>query len=202
MTPEEKYDKDRRVVTETCRLAFASLFEKRATSKDKDAREAFQAAIIIPEDVSLKPFKKAIKAAQMKKWGVTFKLVGGNRNPIHDCEEKPELEGYEEGMHFLNTKTGYQPSVLDQSCNPIINKTKIKSGDWCRFDIEAYGWESDKGGKGVSFSLVAVQLVEEGDPFGGGGGPRDNQFESIEVDDDDEYEDDDDDDDEIDSLYE
>ena len=133
-------------VTPPLRLAFPAIFEPKPTMKGGDNLK-YQAAVLIPPSVDLKPFYARIKAAMIDKFKEVIKLPA-RANPIKACAEK-ELDGYEDGWHYINTKSGYQPSVVDQARNEIIDKEKVYAGCWCRFHLVAFGWDHPTGGKGV-----------------------------------------------------
>jgi len=151
------------IVTEPVRLAFPALFEPKPTSKSKPNDLKYQAALLFPPDYDMSPLVEVVKAAMVEKWGKVIKLVPRN-NPLKKCDDRdPEkpLAGYDEGWRYLNSKSGYQPSVLDQKKQAILDSERVFPGCWCRFHLIAYGWEHETGGKGVSFSLNAVQLIRE-----------------------------------------
>jgi len=172
---------DHEIVTEPCRLSYPALFEPKPVSKTTPNELKYQAAILIPKSVSLKPFVDCIKAAMQGKFGKEIKLPARS-NPIKNCNEK-ELAGYEEGWHYINSKSGYPPSVVDQKLQDVIDPTRIYAGCWCRFHLQAFAWDHPVGGKGVSFSLNAVQLVRDDDRLDGRVSSSD-AFEAIEVEED------------------
>lgn len=154
-----------RLVTPVCRLAFPALFTPRPTVRG-GTDEKYQATILIPPDVSLDPFRAAMKAAAIAEFG-DLDGISREKLPIKTCASKTNLAGYEEGWHFINTKSQFQPDVVDQKVDPIIQQDLIYAGCWCRFSIHAYAWSHPTGGKGVSFGLDAVQLIREGDRLDG-----------------------------------
>jgi hypothetical protein len=176
---------NREIVTEPCRLSFPALFEPKPVSKTKPNELKYQAAILIPKSVSLKPFYDCVKAAMIEKFGKAIKLPA-RANPIKACDEK-ELAGYEEGWHYINAKSGYQPGVVNQKLQDIIDPTAIYAGCWCRFHLLAFGWDHPEGGKGVSFSLQSVQFIRDDDRLDGRLAAKD-AFDAVEVEGDDEPE--------------
>lgn len=171
---------DREVVTEPCRLAFPSLFEPKPRFKGSD-RETYQAVVLLPPEVDKKPFVNAIKAAMLDKWGKLLQLRS-DKNPLRECGEKSTIDGYEEGWHYINTHSGYAPGLVDQKRQEVIDREKFYAGCWCRFHLTAYAWEHPTGGKGVSFSLNAVQFVKDDDRLDGRKKAAD-VFDAIEVED-------------------
>jgi len=155
------------IVTEPCRLAFPALFEPKPTSKGGD-KVAYQAALLLPPDYDMTPLVECVKAAMVAKWGKLIKLVGKN-NPLRKCDDLDEdnrATGYDAGWRYLNAKSNYQPSVLDQKKQEVLDAKKIYPGMWCRFHLNAYAWDN-VGGKGVSFSLNAVQIVRDDERLDG-----------------------------------
>jgi hypothetical protein len=153
------------IVTEPCRLSFPALFEPKPVSKSKPNDLKYQAAILIPKSVSLKPFVDCVKAAMKEMWGEQVKLPARS-NPIKSCDDK-ELSGYEDGWHYINAKSGYAPGVVDQRLQDIIDPDAIYPGCWCRFHLQAFAWDHPEGGRGVSFSLQSVQKVRDDDRLDG-----------------------------------
>lgn len=165
---------DTDVVTEPCRLAFPALFEPKPTVKGGDDLK-YQATLLLPPDMDLTPFKRAIIAAMEQKWGKPIQLKGRN-NPLRkvdDLEEDNRAAGYEPGWRYINAKSNYQPTVLDQKKQEVLDPDRAYPGCWCRFHLTAYGWEHAASGKGVSFSLNAVQLVRDDEKLGGRRDARD-----------------------------
>ena len=153
---------DVEIVTEPCRLAFPALFAPKPTMKGGTDLK-YQATLLLPPDYDMTGLVECVKAAMVKKFGKVIKLVGKN-NPLRkvdDLDEDSRATGYEEGWRFINAKSGYQPSVLDQKKQEVLDEKKVYPGMWCRFHLSAFGWEHAQGGKGVSFSVNAVQLVRD-----------------------------------------
>lgn len=149
--------RDSELVTEPCRLAFPSLFQKKPKFPDSQV-ETYQAVILIPPTVNLEPFKAAMKAAMQEKWGKPMKIEGRS-NPLQRCDDSNSF-GELKGWWYIRTHSGYQPAIVDQKRQEIIDPNRIFAGCWCRFHVNCFAWDN-KGGKGLSFGLNAVQLVRE-----------------------------------------
>lgn len=186
------------VVTPPVRIHFPSLFTKRAVPGA--TKETYQAVVMIPPDVSLEPFKAAMKVALREKFGDKFKLSPA-KNPIHDAVEK-DYDGYEEGWHFINVNANHAPAVVDRQKKPLLDvrdllglsaeereakvseaEARVYAGAWVRFHLNAYAWEHPTGGKGVSFGLKAVQFVRDDEPFGTGASSSADAFEALDSED-------------------
>lgn len=154
------------VITPPVRLAFPSLFEQKPRAPGSD-RMTYQATALIPPEVDLTPFKKAIVAAMRDKWGDKVKQLAPDKNPLKDCATKADLAGYIEGWRFINLHSGYQPQVVDRNRQPILTPESVYPGCWVRIHMKAFAYDHPVGGKGVSFSLEAVQFVRDDERFDG-----------------------------------
>lgn len=156
-------DNPLRVVTEPCRLAFPCLREPKPRYHDSP-RLTYQATLLLPPDFNLAPIAAVMKAAMMKKWGKVIKLKP-NYNPIRNCDEKEELEGYDEGWRYINTHSGYRPDLVTIGAEPTTDFEMFYPGCWCKFALDTFAWDKPKVGQGVSFSLTAIQFFEDDDRF-------------------------------------
>ena len=190
------------VKTPPLRLSFPSLFVptlKFAGLADTAENKAFQATLLIPPDVDLSIFTGALEAAMVEKWG---KAVEPKFPVLRPCSGKETADGkpyagYDEGWHFIRAANRKPPQVLDQALQPILGsmpvggspeekaaaitaaESRIFAGCWCRFLLRAYGWQNQ--GRGVSFSLEAVQLVREDARLAGGAVDARNVFEAVDT---------------------
>lgn len=152
------------LVTPPARLSFPSLFEATPTIKGGDTLR-FQASVLLPPDTDLAPFRACMLAAAKAEWGADMPKLSDRGNPLNPCDGK-DLSGYDAGWHYINAKSHYQPAVVDQSLQPILDAAKVYAGCWCHFELTAFAWDNSFG-KGISFSLGAIQLVREGDRLDG-----------------------------------
>lgn len=168
------------VTTPPVRVSFPSLDKARQRAPGSD-RLTFQAVLLLPPETDLKPFQEAMRYAIVEKFGKPIQLPR-DKNPIKDCADKVSVSGYEEGWHFINTHSGYQPKVVDHRREPIIDIAgTIYPGCWCRFLIKAFAYDHKVGGKGVSFSLEAVQFHHDDERLDGRADAKD-VFDPIESD--------------------
>jgi hypothetical protein len=190
------------VLTPPCRLSFPSLFTptlKFAGLADTPENKAFQATLLIPPDVDLAIFTNALEAAMHETWG---KSIEPKFPVIRACAGKETSDGkpyagYADGWHYIRAANRKPPQVVDQALQPVLGsipagagpeekaaafaaaESRVFAGCWCRFLLRAYGWTNQ--GRGVSFSLEAVQLVREDERLGGGAVDARNVFEPVDV---------------------
>jgi hypothetical protein len=163
------------VLTGPVRLAFPALDEPKPTFPGAEDLK-YQATLLLPKTEPLKPYSEAIKAAVMAKW---HKMVGLNPAKIglQSCESKTHLAGYDEGWHFINTRTKYPVPCVDRQKRPM-DPGKFYGGCWVRAFLNTYAWEFN-GIRGVSFGLQALQFVKDDDAFAGGGADPNEVFEAL-----------------------
>lgn len=159
-------DSDPRVIlTPEARIAFPYLFVPRARSKDKpDGRKTYQCSLLFPPTTDFKPFVEALKTAMIEKWGKVIPLAA-SKNPIRDCAEKSNLEGYKPGWRYINLHSGIRPGVVTRQNVPVADESLVYGGMWVRAFINAFAWSHPDGGNGVSFGLQGVQLVRDDEKF-------------------------------------
>lgn len=160
------------------RLSFPNLFVAKAIEEGKEpkygctllldskthAKEITQLEHMI-DRVALDFFKKK----------VTLKNVC-----LRDGNEKPEMEGYGDGIMFVPARCDKRPPVVDRDLSPLAAEDgKIYAGCYVNTTIRLYAYDHPKGGKGVSAGLRAVQFVKDGDSFGAGPVNAENEFESL-----------------------
>lgn len=163
------------LVTPPLRIAFANLWTpvlRKGAKPDEEPKRS--ACLLIPPTAegqqALVSIAAAMKAAMMERWGKVI-VIDGNRNPIKDAATK-EYAGFEPGWKYFNASSGVPIACVDQSMAPIVpdeegtnRSAKLYSGCWVKAFLSAYTWDN-VGGKGVSLSLNAVQLVREDTPLG------------------------------------
>lgn len=200
------------------RVSFPHLFEPHS-APDSD-REHYELTLLLPPGTDLKPFRKlALSAARGMFEGATWDKRSGNikakignktktlKNPIRSNEEKCDdyPESFEEDGHHVIARSGTKrprPKVVDAKLKEITDPRRVYGGVWVMASISAYAWNHKTGGPGVSFSLEAVQVVKDDEPFGEGGVDVEDVFEPVDTDDYDDDDLDDDEDDDLDDLFE
>lgn len=174
---------NKKVITQIFRVSFPHLTE--ASAMDPDDDKKFSVAMLIPKTVSLsKPvlnnkgkkisisMVEALTNAATDKWGDKApKLIEGFKKsekgwPIKNGDDKADLEGYE--GHWVvkaSAKEDKQPGFINLS-KESIDPEEFYAGCYARATLIACAWQN-KWGKGVSFSLMNLAKVKEGEKFGG-----------------------------------
>lgn len=180
------------VKTPLARLAFVQgLFELQTT---KSGKKQWNVTLLFPKATDLKALHEAAFEAAEKAWpgkAKQFIQDGLIKSPFLDGDGKQGLSkktgerhaGYA-GHTFVRLISGeeWRPKLLNQKVLPITGKDQLKSGDYAYAVVNAFTWENDEQGKGLSFGVSMIQKARDGDPLGnvGGGGDPDKFFEKIE----------------------
>lgn len=158
------------------RVSFASVFKPTAMSDDQEKK--YSVTLLFPEGTDLKEMKKLAEQTAVEKWGPKAKSMN-LRSPFRDGGEKDHLDGYEEGITFIRFSGKNRPHVVDQQKNPIDpDSGEFYSGCYAHLTYTCYAYDQ-KGNRGVSFGLVNVQKVKDGEPFGAGQSDPDSDFDEV-----------------------
>lgn len=152
------------------RAAFANVFHAKA-AEGSDV-EKFSVSMIFDEDAvktpEFKKIKKAVDSLLKEKFGsLPAKQFAKLKNPLRDCEEKDDMDGYDEGHTFANASTLHRPGIVDKNRNQIVEEDdEFYSGCYARATITLYSFDK-QGNKGVAFGLQNLQKLADGEHFSG-----------------------------------
>lgn len=162
-------------VTKKVRASYVNLAEPNQLSGK------YQLDLLIPKgSEEAKRLEKAIEDATQeavrtyKKWNGKPPVKSKTHPVLKDGDEKIESaekpENYEayEGMWYITPKAEKAKDfyVFDRD-RTLIDVDEIYSGCYVRASIELYPYAHELGGKGISASLLGVQLVADGESLGG-----------------------------------
>lgn len=159
-----------------------NLFELRENEKGK---KSYGCSLHFKKGTDISALKKAAVEAAVAQWGDKAKQLIVDeiiKSPFLDGDSKQgkTKEGVVKAGHpgttFIRCQSGmdHKPKVFDRRRNPILDKDDCRSGSQVYGVVNAFTWENDEQGKGISFGVSIVQVVKnaEGDEIlGGGGGP-------------------------------
>lgn len=170
-----KSGSDRKCTTPKFRVSFPWVFKAQPPMQPGNGEPKYGVSMLFDADAQKSPqfaaMKKLAVQAAREKFGDKLKPDGkgwfvGLRNPFRDGAEKPDLEGYGEGVVFASATSKMQPGLVDASLNRIISQEEFYAGCYARATVVAYGY--DKGGnKGVAFGLNNLQKLADGESFSG-----------------------------------
>lgn len=160
-------------VTPKFRVSYPSVFKPKLN--DLNGKNEFSLVALFPKGADLTKLKKAILAAQEKKWGKDPKKWPKKmKTPFRDQSDRAKEneqgkmvmpDGYVEGAIYCNLKSDKRPSVVDENVQPILDETKFYAGCYAIAAVNAYAYDI-KGNTGVALGLNHVQFAGHGEPFG------------------------------------
>lgn len=160
------------VMTGVVRLSFPHLFTPYAFMPG--AKEKYSTVILIDkkDTATINAINAAIDAAIEE--GIAKKFNGRKpakstlHLPLQDGDiEKAELDEAYSGMYYLNASSIDKVEVVDRNCNPIVEPSMVKGGDYARISLNFYAYNAGAN-KGVSCGLGNVQFVRSGEKLGTG----------------------------------
>lgn len=164
---KQEWNKLKTIKTPKFRVSFPHVF-KPHKFEDNPGDPKFSVVMLFPKDIDLKLLKTAANAAAAEKWGEDQnKWPKQMRRPFRDGDEKTDLQGYE-GCIFVSASSNQKPGVVDgtKERRVIESEEEFYAGCYARAEIRAFAYDVS-GNKGVSFALLNLQKLAEGEPFSG-----------------------------------
>lgn len=168
---------DTKIVTPTFRLSYPHLFEKHYNELGK--RDQFDIVMLFDKKnkTELKAMYDLMAAVAKFRFGPNTK---GLMNPIKDGDTAVNSTGQlikeknpsYEGMMVLSSWSKNQPGVVDHKNQIILDHDEVYGGCFCRAQLNCYAYEAGAN-RGISFGLLHVQKVKDGEPFGSRTKPED-----------------------------
>ena len=141
-------------------LSFANVFTPRPRAEGTAA--VYNCVLIFDEKAQKSPAYKALKdacvAAAKKEWGdnVNLKTI---KMPFRDAGEK-QIEGYHPGHTYISPWSKNKPGIVDKDREDVLLPEEVWSGQLVRANVAPFAWNHSASGKGVSFGLNHLQIIE------------------------------------------
>jgi len=150
------------VISPVARLAWPNLFEAKTIADGN--QEFFSATFIFEEGVDLSELKAVAYECGVEKFGKDqFDKMLKDGTVTTPFRHNAEAKGYPEGSVYINTKSRFQPGVIDRYADPatgeareITDAGEMYPGVQVKAKLTPYAYEH-MGNKGVSFGLDGVQ---------------------------------------------
>lgn len=163
---------------EGVRLSFPHLFTPHSMEEGKP--KEFSAVFLLDNEKHKTVIAKINALAERVALDKFKKKVKLKHELIRDGNEKPDVDGYGDGVSFITAKCKTRPPVVDQMRNPLVEEDgKPYAGCYVNATINLYAWEHPTGGKGVSAGLRAVQFAKDGESFGAGAVNAEDEFDEV-----------------------
>lgn len=173
------------LVTPKGRLLWNSLFSPRKNRNGTPGK--FEFNIAFPKGADIKVLQDAVLEAGKEKFPKAFKDAAGKwpssvKNPFKKTADNDKLaEIADEYPTFIAARSKDRPGVVGPNGRAEgVEPEQVYPGRFVKASIQAFGYETD-GNKGVTFGLVNVQLLDEGDELviGGGRVSAESEFEGV-----------------------
>lgn len=168
---------DTKIVTPIFRLSYPHIFEAHHNILGK--RDQYDLVMIFDkkDKPSLKPMYDLMAEVAKFRFNTNTK---GLKNPFKDGDTATSLSGelikeknpMYAGMLILSSWTKNKPGVVNNKNEIILDHDEIYGGCYCKAQLNCYAYETG-GNRGVSFGLLHIQKIKDGDPFGSRTKPED-----------------------------
>lgn len=170
------------------RVSYATL--EKARKVPGSDKELFSVMALFELGTDLSAVKKAMLAALTEKFGAKAEAVAKHpkfKSPLKDQGDLVSADGEQRpgtkaGAIFINLSSKDKPLLLGLDKIPTDDHRVIYSGCYAVGKVEVYAWEHETGGRGVSFNLLGLMKVGDGERLGGSGARADvSDFEGVPV---------------------
>lgn len=169
---------DTRIITPIFRLSFPNIWEPRLN--EMNGKNQYSIAMLFDKKtaaVDLKAMKELAGKVATFKFGANPK---GLRSPFRDGDTDTNQQGDLRketnpaivGMIYINSWTLNKPGVVNAQNQIILDHDEVYGGCYCKAQLNCYAYDT-AGNRGVSFGLLHVQKIKDGDPFGNRTKPED-----------------------------
>lgn len=160
-----------KITTGKVRFSFCHIFEPQEPKGGGDPK--YSVTLLIPKSdtATLGKIKDAIaeaREAYCKRNGSSA-LPAKPVTTLHDgdgVKDNGDPYGPEcKGHYVITVSNKAKPVIVDGQREPITDPTEVYSGCYGRASINFFGYNSN-GKKGISASLLSIQKLHDGEPFG------------------------------------
>jgi hypothetical protein len=144
---------------------------------EPEDKAKFSTSLIMPPDVDLSIAVKWVEKAATERWGTN---IGKVKKPFLKHAEKTEDKELAEKFPFLvRMSSSSKPNVIFGNGEACSIPDEVYPGRWARVSVRVYCWEHKANGRGASFGLGNVMLLDHDDRIGGGRAKVEDEFEFI-----------------------
>lgn len=175
-------EKDPNIIRlEGVRLSFPHLFTPHSMEEGQEKK--FSAVFLLDNEKHASLIAKINKTGERLALDEFTKKIKLTRELVRDGNEKPEVDGYGDGVSFISANSKRRPVVVDQQRNPLV-EADGKPYAGCYVNASVRLWvQNNKWGKSVNAELRGVQFVKDGESFGAGAVNAEDEFDEVASDD-------------------
>lgn len=160
-----------KIVTGKVRFSFCQIFEPDAGLDGGEPKYSLTLLIPKSDTDTVNRIKSAMKEARE----LFVQKNGANSLPANPSHTLKDGDGVKDngdefgpeckGCYVIRVKSKQKPVIVDSFRNEITNPSEVYSGCYGRAAIKFFGYNT-KGSKGISATLLSVQKLHDGEPFG------------------------------------
>lgn len=177
------------IITPKGRMLYPALFKPVLPVNEKDEEKAkYQATLLIPAGSDIDAMKAAYKELVDENIPEAKRKTAKVKSPFLKTEDQERFaEMAEDFPYMIRCQAKFKPDVVtpkgDRTLGEEDEADEVYGGRWARLSVRPYFWTHPTGGKGVSFGLQNVQLLDHDDPIAGGRTRGTDEFEGVKSDD-------------------
>jgi hypothetical protein len=157
------------------RLSYPSLDKPRAMPGESEDKAKYSTSIILPADCDLRLAIELINKTASEKWPIASNKP--IKKPFIKHAEKTEDAALAKAFPILiRAASNQKPNVLFASGDPCTLVEEMYPGRWALISVRTFAWDHPTGGRGVSFGLSNVMLLDHADRLGGGRVKAEDEF--------------------------
>ena len=169
------------IVTPKGRMIYPGVFTASVPKGETDkSKAAYQLTLLFPPAADLTLLTKAVADKIEETWGkgpYKFKI----KRPFIKVEEQPRLAEFAEAYPvMIRAGNTQKPAAVFANLSPVEDETEVYGGRWATMSVNVYTWDHPTGGRGVSFGLNHVMVLDHDEPMGGGRVRVEDAFEAVE----------------------
>jgi hypothetical protein len=169
------------IITMKGRLLYPALFKPSLPRGETDrSKVRYQATLAIPKAYDLKLLSEIVAETIKEKWGDGAATKHKIKKPFIKTEDQPRLAEFAEDYPVLiRSNSKDRPRVVYANLKECTDEADVYGGRWACLLINPYAYDHPTGGKGVSFGLQHVQILDNDEPMGGRRIRAEDAFEMV-----------------------
>ena len=162
-----------KVVTGKVRFSFVHVFEPDVPQDGNESEARYSVTLLISKSDTATLGK--IKAAMAEAREIFVQRNGASSLPAKPNHTLKDGDGTKDngdeygpeckGCYVIRVKSKQKPVIVDSFLNEITDPAEVYSGCYGRASIKFFGYNT-KGSKGISATLLSIQKLHDGEPFG------------------------------------
>lgn len=180
------------LTTPKARMSFPNLTRPQTMERDDGSKiEKYNVVLLFPKSTDLSELKETALAAAKEQWGdKAVKMIkdGLIKTPFLDgdgpqgrSKKTGETHNGYAGMTFIRVASNEEPVLVDGKRKPLIDDKEVYAGRWAYAVVNAFTWEHEKNGRGISFGLNMLQVADHDEPLGAARPNPDDYFPVIDT---------------------